>query len=84
MFKKYLKDPLSTIAINTTIFILGCVFFGSIALFGITSEFIRDKNNPPINSRIQHIQQHADEQVEIDEMIQLLDSINLKLKKAED
>ena len=84
MFKTYLKDPLSTIAINTTFFILGCFFFGSIALFGIASELIRDSNNAPINTRIQHIQQHADEQVKFDKMIQLLDSINLKSKKFKD
>ena len=84
MFKKYLKDPLSTIAINTTVFIMGCLFFGSIALFGIASELIRDSNNAPINPRIQHIQQHADEQVKFDKMIQLLDSINLKSKKFKD
>jgi|TARA_B110001469_G_C9495966_1_gene247925 uncharacterized membrane protein required for colicin V production len=47
MFKKYLKDPLSTIAINTTVFIMGSLFFGSIALFGIASELIRDSNNAP-------------------------------------
>lgn len=84
MFKKYLKDPLSTIAINTTVFIMGSLFFGSIALFGIASELIRDSNNAPINTRIQHIQQHADEQVKFDKMIQLLDSINLKSKKFKD
>ena len=84
MFKKYLKDPLSTIAINTTVLIMGCLFFGSIALFGIASELIRDSNNTPINPRIQHIQQHADEQVKFDKMIQLLDSINLKSKKFKD
>ena len=59
-------------------------FFGSIALFGIASELIRDSNNGPINHRIQHIQQHADEQVKFDKMIQLLDSINLKSKKFKD
>ena len=75
---------MSTIAINTTFFILGCLFFGSIALFGIASELIRDSNNAPINTRIQHIQQHADEQVKFDKMIQLFDSINLKSKKFKD
>lgn len=84
MFKKYLKDPLSTIAINTTVFIMGCLFFSSIALFGIASELIRDSNDAPINHRIQHIQQHSDEQVKFDKMIQLLDSINLKSKKFKD
>ena len=84
MFNKYLKNPLSTIAINTTVLIMGCLFFGSIALFGIASELIRDSNNAPINLRIQHIQQHADEQVKFDKMIQLFDSINLKSKKFKD
>lgn len=79
MLKNYLKDPLSTIAVNTTIFIMGCLFFGSIALFGIVSEFVRDYNNPPVNIRQQHIQQHFDEQVKYDKMIKLLDSINKKL-----
>ena len=49
MFKKYLKDPLSTISINTTVFIMRCLFFGSIALFRIASELIIDSNNAPIN-----------------------------------
>ena len=75
---------MSTIAINTTVLIIGCLFFGSIALFGIASELIRDSNNTPINPRIQHIQQHSDEQVKFDKMIQLLDSINLKSKKFKD
>ena len=79
MLKNYLKDPLSTIAVNTTIFIMGCLFFGSIALFGIVSEFVRDYNNPPVNIRQQHIQQNFDEQVKYDKMIKLLDSINKKL-----
>ena len=79
MLKNYLKDPLSTIAVNTTIFIMGCLFFGSIALFGIVSEFVMDYNNPPVNIRQQHIQQHFDEQVKYDKMIKLLDSINKKL-----
>jgi hypothetical protein len=63
---------------------VGCLFFVSIALFGIASKLIRDSNNAPINPRIQHIQQHADEQVKFDKMIQLLDSINLKSKKFKD
>ena len=78
IFKKYLKDPLSTIAVNTTIFIAGCLFFGSIALFGILSELLSDNDNPIRN---QHIQQHNKEQVKYDRMIQLLDSINNKLDK---
>jgi len=79
IFKNYLKDPLSTIAVNTTIFIAGCLFFGTLATIGIVSEFIRDYKNPPVNKRQQHIQQHFDEQVKYDEMIKLLDSINHKL-----
>lgn len=79
ILKNYLKDPLSTIAINTTIFIMGCLFFGSLATIGIVSEFIRDYNDPPQNIRNQHIQQHIDEQVKYDEMIKILDSINKKL-----
>ena len=78
-FKNYFKDPLSTIAINTTIFIMGCMFFGLLATFRIISEFIRDYNDPPQNIRHQHIQQHIDEQVKYDEMIEILDSINKKL-----
>ena len=69
IFKKYLKDPLYTIAVNTTIFIMGCLFFGSLATFGIVSEFVRDYNDPPQNIRHQHIQQHLDEQVKYDKMI---------------
>ena len=79
MLKNYLKDPLSTIAVNTTIFIAGCLFFGTLATIGIVSEFIRDYKNPPVNMRQQHIQQHFDEQVKYDEMIKILDSINHKL-----
>ena len=78
IFKKYLKDPSSTIAVNTTIFIAGCLFFVSIALFGILSELLSDNDNPIRN---QHIQQHNNEQVKYDRMIQLLDSINNKLDK---
>ena len=77
IFKKYLKDPLSTIAVNTTIFIAGCLFWD--LAIGIVSEFVRDYKNPPKNLRQQHIQQHLDEQVKYDKMIQLLDSINNKL-----
>ena len=79
ILKNYLKDPLSTIALNTTIFITGCLFFGSLATFGIVSEFVRDHNDPPQNIRHQHIQQHMDEQIKYNEMIRLLDSINHKL-----
>jgi hypothetical protein len=77
IFKKYLKDALSTIAVNTTIFILGCLFFGSIALFGILSEFFRDEENP---TRTEHLRQHDEEQVKYDEMIRLLDSIHTRLE----
>ena len=79
IFKQYLKDPLSTIAVNSTIFITGCLFFGLLAVFGIASEFIRDYNDPPQDIRHQHIQQHIDEQVKYDEMIKLLDSISKKI-----
>ena len=61
IFKQYLKDPLSTIAVDTTIFIAGCLFFGSIALFGIVSELLNENEYQDI--RQTHIQQHADEQV---------------------
>ena len=80
LIKNYLKDPLSTIAVNTTIFIMGCLFFGSIALFGIVSTFVRNYKNPPPDIRQQHIKQHSDEQEKYDEMIKLLDSINSKLE----
>ena len=79
IFKNYLKDPLSTIAVNTTIFIAGCLFFGTLATIGILSEFVRDYNDPPQNIRHQHLQQHQEEQVKYDQMIDLLDSINTKL-----
>ncbi|MDA0794595.1 MAG: hypothetical protein O3C13_08280, partial [Bacteroidetes bacterium] len=78
-FKNYLKDPLSTIALNTTIFIAGCLFFGTLATFGILSEFVRDYKDPPQSIRHQHEQQHQEEQVKYDQMIDLLDSINTKL-----
>ena len=80
IFKNYLKDPISTIAVNTTIFIVGCLFFGSIALIGIMSDIFSDNQNPVRN---QHIIQHSNEQVQYDKMINLLDSINSKLDKQE-
>ena len=80
LIKNYLKDPLATIAINTTIFIMGCLFFGTLATIGIVSEFVRDYKNPPTDIRHQHIKQHSDEQLKYDEMIELLDSINSKLE----
>ena len=80
LIKNYLKDPLATIAINTTIFIMGCLFFGTLATIGIVSEFVRDYKNPPTDIGHQHIKQHSDEQVKYDEMIELLDSINSKLE----
>ena len=79
MLKNYLKDPLSAIAINTTIFISGCLFFGCLAVFGIVSEIIRDGKNLPKDLREGHNKQHVDEQVKYDQMIQLLDSIKHKL-----
>ena len=80
LIKNYLKDPLATIAINTTIFIMGCLFFGTLATIGIVSEFVRDYKNPPTDIRHQHINQHSDEQAKYNEMIKLLDSINSKLE----
>ena len=77
IFKQYLKDPLSTIAVNTTIFIAGCLFFGSIALFGIVSELLNDNEYQDI--RQNHLQKLHDEQVKYDEMIKLLDSISKKI-----
>ena len=62
LLKNYLKDPLSTIAVNTTIFIAGCLFFGTIAFIGLVSGIIRNIKNPPTDIRQQHIQQHFDEQ----------------------
>ena len=79
IFKNYLKDPLSTIAVNTTIFIAGCLFFGTLATIGILSVFVRVYKDPPQNIRHQHLQQHQEEQVKYDQMIDLLDSINTKL-----
>ena len=79
ILKSCLKDPLATIAVNTTIFIMVCFFFGALATFGIVSEFMRDAKNPSTDIRQQHIQQHLDEQLKYDEIISLLDSINKKL-----
>ena len=75
IFKDYLKDPLSTIAVNTTVLLFGIIFF---VLFVFTMVIIEEnqENNPV---RQQHLQQHADEQVKYDKMISLLDSINKKL-----
>ena len=75
IFKDYLKDPLRTIAVNTTIFLFGIICF---VLFVFTMVIIEEsqQNNPV---RQQHLQQHADEQVKYDKMISLLDSINKKL-----
>ena len=80
LIKNYLKDPSATIAINTTIFIMGCLFFGTLATIGIVSTFVRDYKNPPADIRQQHLKQHSDEQVKYDEMIKILDSINSKLE----
>ena len=76
IFKNYLKDPIATIAVNTTIFIAGCLFFGLLVFVGIVSEMLNDEPDP---TRHEHLQQHADEQVKYDQMIQILDSINKKL-----
>ena len=75
IFKDYLKDPLSTIAVNTTVLLFGIILF---VLFVFTMIIIEEKqaNNPV---RQKHLQQHADEQVKYDKMISLLDSINKKL-----
>ena len=75
IFKDYLKDPLSTIAVNTTVLLFGIICF---VLFVFTMVIIEEsqQNNPV---RQQHLQQHADEQVKYDKMISLLDSINKKL-----
>ena len=75
IFKYYLKDPLSTIAVNTTVLLFGIICF---VLFVFTMVIIEEsqENNPV---RQQHLQQHADEQVKYDKMISLLDSINKKL-----
>ena len=75
IFKDYLKDPLNTIAVNTTVLLFGIICF---VLFVFTMVIIEEsqENNPV---RQQHLQQHADEQVKYDKMISLLDSINKKL-----
>ena len=75
IFKDYLKAPLITIAVNTTVLLFGIIFF---VLFVFTMIIIEEKlaNNPV---RQQHLQQHADEQAKYDKMISLLDSINKKL-----
>ena len=75
IFKDYLKDPLSTIAVNTTVLLFGIIFF---VLFVFTMVIVEEnQENNPI--RQQHLQQHADEQVKYDKIISLLDSINNKL-----
>lgn len=74
-----LKDPQWIIAINMTIFIAGCLFFGSIAVFGIVSELFAEEN--PI--RTEHLQQHTDDHAKYDKMIELLEDVNAKLAVAE-
>ena len=74
IFKNYLKDHLSTIAVNTTLLIFGVIFF---VLFVFTMIMIEETQENPI--RQEHIKQHDDEQVKYDQMINLLDSINNKL-----
>ena len=74
IFRNYLKDPLSTIAINTTLLIFGIIFF---VLFVFTMIMIEETQENPI--RQEHIKQHDDEQAKYDQMINLLDSINNKL-----
>ena len=74
IFRNYLKDPLSTIAINTTLLIFGIIFF---VLFVVSMVMIEETQENPI--RQEHLKQHDDEQVKYDQMINLLDSINNKL-----
>ena len=74
-----LKDPQWIIAINSTIFIAGCLFFGSVAVIGIVSELF-DEDNPV---RTEHIKQHTDDHVKYDKMIELLEDVNEKLALAE-
>jgi len=71
---KIFKDPLKIIAINTTIFISGCVFFGCLALFAIITE--SGQENP---TRTEHLQQHSDDHKKYDEMIKLLEELNQKM-----
>ena len=74
MIKKYLKDPLTTIAINTTIFILGCVFFGIIVFTAIIIDVTTTEN--PI--RTEHLKQHEDDNEKYDKIIELLEGIEKK------
>ena len=75
---KYLKDPLYTIAVNTSIFIFGCIIF---ILFLITAVIIENNSDQSLQ-RTEHLKQHDDEQEKFDKMIELLedikDSINSK------
>ena len=71
MIKNYLKDPLTTIAINTTIFILGCIFFGIIVLTAMIIDVTTTEN--PI--RTEHLKQHEDDHEKYDKMIELLEEI---------
>ncbi len=74
MIKKYLKDPLTTIAINTTIFILGCVFFGIIVFTAIIVNATTTENH----IRTEHLKQHEDDHKKYDKMIELLEEIEKK------
>ena len=74
MIKKYLKDPLTTIAINTIIFILGCIFFGIIVFTAIMIDVTTIEN--PI--RTEHLKQHEDDHEKYDKIIELLEEIEEK------
>ena len=68
------KNPLKVIAINSTIFICGCVLF---VLIGLTAVIIESGEENPI--RTEHLKQHSDDHKKYDEMIELLETLNQKM-----
>ena len=71
---KIFNDPLKVIAINSTIFVCGCVLF---VLIGLTAAIIESGDENPI--RTEHLKQHSDDHKKYDEMIELLEKLNQKI-----
>ena len=71
---KIFNDPLKVIAINSTIFVCGCVLF---VLIGLTAAIIESGEKNPV--RTEHLKQHSDDHKKYDEMIELLEKLNQKI-----
>lgn len=74
IFKNSFKGPLATLAVNSTIFNAGCLFFWPIVLCALINEFIRQDEKAAIyeSIRTQKQQQHIEQQLKHNQMIQLI------------